>query len=67
MRSTQSKTKSWAQQNSIQRSKRHTSSKIFLWRWKQMMFNQAFDKSLPRGECVWLKKGPMTGRMPTKR
>ena len=32
-----------------------------------MMFNQAFDKSLPRGECVWLKKGPMTGRMPTKR
>ena len=52
MRSVQSETHTWA-------------SEIFLW--KQMMFNQAFDKSLPRGECVWLKKGPMTGRMPTKR
>ena len=30
-------------------------------RGKQMMFNQAFDKNLPRGDCDWAKKGPMTG------
>ena len=26
-----------------------------------MMFNQAFDENLPRSDCDWLKKGPMTG------